>query len=223
MQSEIDSRRPRPPGPRKAPSRRGGARARSRPPPQATLHVVEAKVRPPSLRQGLIARPALVNRLRREAAPVVSVVSPAGYGKTTLLAQWAAAEPRPVAWLTIDARDNDPVVLLPHVVAALDLGGGARPTADRAATALATRRPFLFVVDKADLLHAPAACRLLSRLIARAPEGSTVALAARIVPKLAAAALRTRGFVREVAVTDLALSSGEARLLLEAANRMTQP
>jgi LuxR family maltose regulon positive regulatory protein len=180
--------------------------------------VVEAKIRPPTLRQGLVARPALVNRLRREAPPVVSVVGPAGYGKTTLVAQWAAAEPRPVAWLTIDARDNDPVVLLAHVVAALDLGGAARPTPNRAARLLATRSPFLFVVDNADLLHAPDACRLLSQLIARAPEGSTVALAARIVPKLAAAALRTRGLVREVGTADLTLSSGEARLLLEAAN-----
>ena len=135
MPTEIDSRRPLPPGPRKAaPRRRGGARARSsRPPPQGTLQVVEAKLRPPTLRQGLITRPALVNRLRREAPPVVSVVAPAGYGKTTLVAQWAAVEPRPVAWLTIDARDNDPVVLLAHVVAALDLGGAARPTANRAA------------------------------------------------------------------------------------------
>jgi LuxR family transcriptional regulator, maltose regulon positive regulatory protein len=219
MQAEIDSRRLRPPGLPKVPGRRGGARARGRrAPPHATLDVVQAKLRPPTLRQGLVARPALVNRLRREAAPVVSVVAPAGYGKTTLLAQWAAAEARPVAWLSIDARDNDPVVLLRHAAAALGLEGAGKPTADRAARALATRRPFLFVVDNADLLRVPEACRLLSLLIARAPNGSTVALAARTVPKPAVAAIRTGALVREVETGDLKLSSGEARALLEAAN-----
>jgi LuxR family maltose regulon positive regulatory protein len=180
--------------------------------------VVQAKLRPPALRQGLVARPALVNRLRRETAPVVSVVAPAGYGKTTLLAQWAAAEARPVAWLSIDARDNDVVVLLAHVVAALDLGGSDRPTADRAARLVAKRRPFLFVVDNADLLHASEACRLLAQLIAHAPKGSAVALGARTVPKQAVAAARTGALVRELWSGDLALSGREARSLLESAN-----
>jgi LuxR family maltose regulon positive regulatory protein len=211
MQVEINSRRRvRPSGPRKS--------AAARAPLHAAPDVVQSKVRPPGLRQGLVARPALVNRLRREAAPVVSVVAPAGYGKTTLLAQWAAAESRPVAWLSLDARDNDPAVLLTHAVAALGLDRAGRPTVDRAARLLATRRPVLFVVDNADLLDAPEACRVLSLLIARAPEGSTVALAARSVPRAAVAAVRAGSLVREVEITDLALSDREARSLLEAAN-----
>jgi LuxR family transcriptional regulator, maltose regulon positive regulatory protein len=217
MQVEIDSRRPRPPGPDKPPARRGGPRARGRlAAPHATLDVVHAKIRPPVLRQGLVARPALVNRLRRDAAPVVSVVAPAGYGKTILLAQWAEAEARPVAWLTIDSRDNDPAVLLPHLVAALGLGGSGKPAVDRVAKQIATRSPFLFVVDNADLLRAPAACRLLSLLIGQAPDGSTVALGSRTVSKPAVAAVRAHRLVREVETADLLLSSKEARLLLEA-------
>jgi LuxR family maltose regulon positive regulatory protein len=219
MQATTDSRRPRPTGPRKASGRRAAAHARGRrAPPHSTLDVVQAKLRPPTLRQGLVARPALVNRLRRETAPVVSVVAPPGYGKTTVLVQWAAAEARPVAWLTLDARDNDVAVLLPHVAAAIGLGGADTPTTDRAARLVANRRPFLFVVDNADLLQAPGACRLLALLIARAPEGSTVALAARTVPKPAVAAVRTGAVVREVDRGDLRLSAGEARLLLESAN-----
>jgi LuxR family maltose regulon positive regulatory protein len=211
LQAEVDSRRrTRPPAPRKA--------AAGRAPPRPALDVVQAKIRPPTLRQGLVARPALVNRLRREAAPVVSVVAPAGYGKTTLLAQWVAAESRPAAWLSLDARDNDPAVLLPHAVAAIGLDRMGMPTTDRAVRLLAARRPLLLVVDNADVLHAPEACRLLSLLVARAPEGSTVALAARSVSKAAAAAARAGSLVREVETADLALSEREARSLLDTAN-----
>jgi LuxR family transcriptional regulator, maltose regulon positive regulatory protein len=218
MQVEIDSRRPRLPGPPKAPSRGDGASARARRAlPRATPGLLHAKLRPPTLRQGVVARPALVHRLRREAAPVVSVVAPAGYGKSTLLAQWAAAETRPVAWLSLDARDNDPAVLLPHAAAALGLDGMGT-TADRAAKLLAARGPLFFVVDNSDILHAPEACRLLSLLVARAPDGSTVALAGRTVSKPAIAAVRTGVLVREVETADLILSAAEARSLLEAAN-----
>ena len=77
--------------------------------------VVAAKIRPPVLRPGVVSRTALVNRLRADrSARVVSVVAPGGYGKTTLLAQWAARDDRPFAWISLDRRDNDPVVLLRH-------------------------------------------------------------------------------------------------------------
>jgi len=218
MQVEIDSRRPRLPGPPKAPSRRDGASARGRrSPSREGSAVLQAKLRPPTLRQGIVPRPALLHRLRREAAPVVSVVAPAGYGKSTLLAQWAAAETRTVAWLSLDARDNDPAVLLPHASAALGLDGIGE-TADRAVKLLATRAPLLFVVDNADLLHATEACRFLSLLVARAPEGSTVALAGRTVSKPAVATVRTGALVRQVETADLMLSATEARSLLAAAN-----
>jgi LuxR family transcriptional regulator, maltose regulon positive regulatory protein len=52
--------------------------------------------------------------------PTVTVVAPAGYGKTTLLALWAAADDRPFAWLSLDAYDNDPIILLTHLAVALD-------------------------------------------------------------------------------------------------------
>ena len=51
---------------------------------------------------------------------VVSVVAPAGYGKTTLLSQWVERQTGPVAWLTIDATDNDPVVLMTYLATAFD-------------------------------------------------------------------------------------------------------
>ena len=81
----------------------------------------ETKIHVPTLRAGSVSRTALVNRLRAlDGFPVVSVVAAAGYGKTTALAQWASRDARPFAWVSLDDRDNDPVILLRHVATALD-------------------------------------------------------------------------------------------------------
>jgi LuxR family maltose regulon positive regulatory protein len=80
----------------------------------------ESKLHPPLVRPGIVPRTALVEQLLASpAAPVVCVVAPPGYGKTTVLAQWAERKER-VAWVGVDRRDNDPAVLLTHIAAALD-------------------------------------------------------------------------------------------------------
>src|SRR4051812_33904345 len=72
------------------------------------LRAVDAPLRPP--RPGSVERPALVRRLRAAAdAAVVALVAPAGYGKTTLLAEWAASDPRSFVWI---GPDDDPARLL---------------------------------------------------------------------------------------------------------------
>src|SRR5215213_5327726 len=87
----------------------------------SSLELVESKLHPPPARPGIVARTGLVDRLlASDAVPVVCVVAPVGYGKTTLLAQWAEREPRPVAWISVDQRDNDPAVLVTYLGAALD-------------------------------------------------------------------------------------------------------
>jgi LuxR family transcriptional regulator, maltose regulon positive regulatory protein len=58
--------------------------------------------------------------LASKATPFVCVVAPAGYGKSTLLAQWAQRKGRRAAWVSVDRRDDDPVVLLSYVAVALD-------------------------------------------------------------------------------------------------------
>ena len=63
---------------------------------------------PPAARDGMVPRSALVGQLTGSGVfPVVLLSAPAGYGKTTVLAQWAAADPRPFAWLTVDEERND--------------------------------------------------------------------------------------------------------------------
>ena len=75
----------------------------------------------PGPRPGLVPRPRLTERLDAELGQgLVLVCAPAGYGKTVLLANWAQCAQFPVAWLSLDAGDNDPARFWRHAVAALD-------------------------------------------------------------------------------------------------------
>jgi LuxR family maltose regulon positive regulatory protein len=193
--------------------------------------VLNAKLRPPAVRPGVVPRPALVNALRRSRARVVKVIAPAGWGKTTLAAQWAAAETRPWIWLSVDAHDNDAVIFLKHVMAGIErvtpLGPPAltartqRAAAEgqvrlaRSAAALRTSTaPVLIVVDNVDLLHTIEATRVLRMLVEDAPSGSTIVLVARVEPIFETAALSERGEVKEVTTIELALSEKDAAAVL---------
>ena len=75
----------------------------------------------PGPRPGQVSRPRLLARLDEGLARgLVLVCAPAGYGKTVVLADWARRVSHPVAWLSLDAGDNDPARFWRHVVAALD-------------------------------------------------------------------------------------------------------
>ena len=83
--------------------------------------VAVSKLRRPRSQPGTVLRPSLIERLaEQESRPIVSVVAPPGYGKTTLLSQWAARGDPAFAWVSLDERDNDPKVLLSYAAKALD-------------------------------------------------------------------------------------------------------
>src|SRR5690625_38700 len=63
---------------------------------------------PPVPSSGVVGRPRLAQRLEGAGDGVVLLSAPAGYGKSALLADWCRDQRRPVAWLSLDARDNDP-------------------------------------------------------------------------------------------------------------------
>ena len=95
--------------------------------------LIATKLFVPRLRPGLVARPRLLERLRAGARSRLTLVSaPAGFGKTTLLAEWLQAETaadRSVAWLSLDAADSDPASFWTGVVTALDTTGARPPFA----------------------------------------------------------------------------------------------
>src|SRR5690242_21949489 len=89
------------------------ARTRARLPPELLL----TKLHPPPIRTQTLARGRLLERLRLERGVKLAVIAaPAGCGKTTLLSTWCDDETtrRPVAWVTLDEGDRDPVVLWAH-------------------------------------------------------------------------------------------------------------
>ena len=196
--------------------------------------VVESKLRPPPGQPESVPRTALVNRLRAAGAfPIVLVVAPAGYGKTTLLSQWAARDARPFAWVSVDERDNDPYVLFKHVAAALDriepLGAHVteaferpeRPVWDaivpRLSAELSSRAwPFVIVLDGADALVSNDSTEAIGILIENIPPGSMIALTGRTLPRVPIAALRVAEPLLEIGPYELALSRREAEILLRA-------
>ena len=201
----------------------------------APLDVFESKLRVPVARPGTVSRTAVVNRLRAEgSARLATVVAAPGFGKTTLLAQWAARDERPFAWVSIDERDNDPLVLLRHVAAAFEhveqlpaslLDAFAAPgpsvwaaAAPRLAAALSScRRPFVLVLDGADVIRAGDAADAVIALADHIPEGSMLVLAGRVQPPVPVARLRARGELLELGTRELALSRRESMLVLREA------
>ena len=197
--------------------------------------LVVSKLRRPRPRPGTVCRSSLVTRLARDDLRlVVSVAAPAGYGKTTLLSQWAERDSRAFAWVSVDDRDNDPKVLLTYVARALDqvepVGGRvfealASPTSSvpgsvvprLAAAFTAMTAPVVLVVDDVHLLHDPECRAALSVLAEHVPPGSRLALAGRDAPPLRIARFRAEGRIAEVGAAELALTRGEAAALLGAA------
>ena len=83
--------------------------------------LLATKLHVPGPRPGFVPRPRLADRLDEGLGRgLVLVCAPAGSGKTALLADWARHGRRPVAWLSLDAGDNDPARFWRHAVAALD-------------------------------------------------------------------------------------------------------
>jgi LuxR family maltose regulon positive regulatory protein len=102
----------------------------------AAFDLVAAKLLRPLVPHGTVRRSLLTDRLARDdARPIVSVVAPAGYGKTTLLAQWAERNGQAFAWVSVDEGDNDPKVLLTYVAEALN---AVQPVGNRVFDALAS-------------------------------------------------------------------------------------
>ena len=96
--------------------------------------LLATKLYVPRSRPELVSRTRLLERLAEGTTTreLTLVCAPAGFGKTTLLSEWAKTSDRPVAWLSLDEGDNDPVRFWRHVAAALDRAGsllGARLSA----------------------------------------------------------------------------------------------
>ncbi len=181
-------------------------------------------------------RRALIGELEEasSAVPVVFLSAGPGWGKTTLLAQWSSRSPRPFAWVSVDEHDNDPIVLLAYVAAALDRITPLDPSVfdalespgtsvegtiiPRLGTALAMiDKPVVLVLDDVHLLDSPPCLDAIVALTDHVPEGSQLALSARDHGAFPLGALRAKGLALEIGPDELRLDEAEARQLLRGA------
>ena len=86
--------------------------------PELRQLLVDAKFSVPRPRPGSVSRAGLIEAAPSSGRRIVAITAPAGYGKSTLLAEWARAEDRRVAWVSVDRFDDDPMTLLASLAAA---------------------------------------------------------------------------------------------------------
>jgi LuxR family maltose regulon positive regulatory protein len=197
------------------------------------FEVIESKLRPPPVRPGIIPRAGLLDRLLDgKSAPVLAVVAPAGYGKTTLLAQWAERKQPRVGWLSADGRDNDPAVLLTYLAMALDriepidqrlfgrhvATGAAISEVARLVSCMASMsEPPAMVIDHADAITNRECRDVIAELAVRLPPGAQLVIASRHEPPVPIVRLRSQGALVELGLSDLAMDDDEATSLLAGA------
>jgi LuxR family maltose regulon positive regulatory protein len=161
-----------------------------------------------------VPRGHLVDRLlAARDTPLVLVVAPAGYGKSTLLSEWALRDRRPFVWVGLRGTDSGPAELL-HSIAAALLPPRQQPTLARVCTALArSESGLVLVIDGADALTARDSLDVVSALIDHSGPGIQIALASRTEPALGLGGLRAQRKLLELGAADLAMTAGEADVI----------
>ena len=183
-----------------------------------------------------VRRSALLRRLDASLAGVLTlVVTPAGYGKSTLLSQWADAlkqKGQQVAWLATDEVDREPSQLLSHLILSLGFSGVdmgsleklahqglvevSPEAAVRAVVAVVKqhRGPLTLILDDYHRAGSPATERVLEDLLELLPEHAHIAIATRYKPAFRYSGLKISGLVQELSADDLRFSTEEAREIL---------
>ena len=199
---------------------------------------IETKLHAPAPRTEWVERPELTDYLSAHAATkLVLVDAPAGFGKTTLMAQWraSAAERRPFAWVSLDPADNDPGRLWWHVISSVqracpDFGGEdvlgtlrvqapeftatVLPSLVNALTALG--RQVVLVLDDYHVITERACHQQLNFLLAHLPSSVQLVLTTRVDPPLRLGRLRAAGQLLDIRPSQLRLAPAHVAALVHA-------
>lgn len=198
--------------------------------------VFEAKLHQPPARANWVRRGRLLDVLDRAVRrPVTVVTAPAGYGKTTLLAQWLAEPDRPAtAWLSLDTGDDNPDRLWAHVAVALRRAGCILPAREplsphgdlhepaftrsllpALSNALAAHpEEIVLVLDDLHCVRERVCHEQIQHLIATLPPHAHLVLLTRSDPALRLGRLRASGDLTELRASDLGFTEAEAHELL---------
>jgi LuxR family transcriptional regulator, maltose regulon positive regulatory protein len=202
--------------------------------PLAPDELLATKVSIPRTRPDRLARSQLLQRLNEGMARQLTLVcTPAGFGKTTLLADWAATTSWPVAWLSLDPDDNDPARFWRYVVAALDrpskglgeqllplLTMPTSPSGQGVVTALISQleaqpEEVALVLDDYHVIDETAIHDSLAFLLSHLPPQLHLAIASRADPPLPLARLRAGNQLTELRAGDLRFTLKEAAAFLQ--------
>lgn len=196
------------------------------------------KLSPPPVRPRLVHRPRLIERLNLGLYRKLTLVSaPAGFGKTTLVSEWLSDLDRPVAWLSLDEGDNDPIQFLVYLTAALNhmVAGGApvqpNPPIGQSLRELlhspqlapipslvtllindlvALAQPLILVLDDYQLVSLEAVHGILETLLERQPPTMHTVVCTRQELPVPLPRLRARGQVTEIRERELRFTQAEA-------------
>jgi LuxR family transcriptional regulator, maltose regulon positive regulatory protein len=192
--------------------------------------ILRAKLYVPRYRANGVPRSRLHERLDEGARRELTLVSaPAGFGKTTLLADWSQRSELPVAWVSLDERDDDPVHFLLYLIAAIgtiheDFGKTtraflgsleSREDLEPVLTALSNEilelpSDFVLVLDDYHSLRSETIHDALAFLLDHWPPPMHLVIAGRTSPSLPLPRLRARGSLIEIGVPDLRFTHEEA-------------
>ena len=195
--------------------------------------ILTTKLYVPPARSELVSRPRLIDRLTEGLTRKLILISaPAGFGKTTLLSEWVGHNELPVAWVSLDESDNDPLRFLTYIVAALqtidsEMVAGAlsdvqspQPLpAESMLTSLInevaeTAQDFVLVLDDYHVIEVRPIHDALTFLLDHLPPQMHLAIASRSDPPLPLAHLRGRGELTELRAADLRFTPDEAATFL---------
>ncbi|MGW7686326.1 LuxR C-terminal-related transcriptional regulator [Kribbella sp. NPDC054772] len=170
--------------------------------------------------------------------PVVAVVAPPGYGKTTVLAQWTARFGARVAWVSCERSDNDPVALWTGILDALDQiepvgaqsrallaasGGGVDAVPRLVGSISGLRSPLVVVLDHVEEITSPECAASIAEFAFRVPAGWRLAVASRDPAPLPLSRLRIGRRLVDIGVGDLAMNDVETAALLRLAGTEVSP
>lgn len=195
--------------------------------------LLSTKLYVPPTRPGLVTRPRLIERLNAGLhCPLTLISAPAGFGKTTLLSDWAQGAARAIAWLSLDEGDNDPARFLAYLIAALQaaeqngdphigqttlgaLQSPQLPPLEELLTPLlneisVTVDPLVLILDDYHVIRTQTIHKMLAFLIDHLPPSMHITIATRSDPPLPIARLRGRGQVHELRQADLRFTLEEA-------------
>ncbi len=204
--------------------------------------LLRTKLYIPPTRPGLVSRRRLFDRLEAGSHRKLALISaPAGFGKTTLVAEWACGSAREVAWLSLDEGDNDPVQFLQYLCAALQQVDGSIgqtllpilrspqfPPPQNLITTLVNDLSALdvaltLVLDDYHFVTSPVVHEMVRFLLEHQPPTVHLVLSTREDPPLPLVRMRARGQLTEVRERDLRFTPGEAARFLQQTMGLSLP